>query len=496
MPPVSQAFARTMGTLPPLIPKPEPVDPEPDMPIDMEGVNPAPPSLLAFAAPKKAALTKFDPATASPEDVAIRPVLSRLQQDEQKDLHPWGTEENHPGFWGKLGHVASVAAGIPDRRKYAEMGLADNLRQMLGSQSEENLQGAQAEHQRQQTEAGQLVTITPEMAKDIGNDSLAGQDVTQSVLQHLMTTARSSASRENVADTRGDASRDVATTRADASRDVANTRANAPGHTSFDEYMKNPEDYRSFIKSLAEIKAQVAKDNPTQAKNAGFMNVYAAQRMMEMAYKHDPALLPVIAPKVGQLLGLGPEETQILAQVPLDQPLSAVTGQPIGTAMPGAPTGATRSSAQMGERVLTEMPRIKQEVAAATGSLGPVQGRATMGFLLGKVGSTGDPALDKSLSTLKGDLTFLTSASAKFHINSVRAMEEFDRLISAGKSSEEAIQGTLDSMEQWARTAAGQQHGAGERGGGTTQTFSVDGTTYHIPANLIEEFKKDHPNAR
>jgi hypothetical protein len=246
--------------------------------------------------------------------------------------------------------------------------------------------------------------------------------------------------------------------------------------------MKNPEDYKSFMKSLAEIKAQVAQEHPQQAKNAGFMNVYAAQRMMQMAYKDNPALLPVIAPKVGQLLGLGPEETKILSEVPLDQPLSAVTGQPIGTAMPGAPTGATRSSAQMGERVLTEMPRIKQEVAAATGSLGPVQGRTTMAFLLGKVGSTGDPGLDKSLSTLKGDLTFLTSASAKFHINSVRAMEEFDRLISSGKSSEEAIQGTLDSMEQWAKTAAGQQHGAGERGGtGGSNDAPPEGADVKVP---------------
>lgn len=87
-----------------------------------------------------------------------------------------------------------------------------------------------------------------------------------------------------------------------------------------------------------------------------------------------------------------------------------------------------------------------------------------MAFLLGTVGSTGDPQKDQQLNELRSDLTFAGSASAKFHINSVRAMEQFDKLAQAGKNTAPAIQGFLNSVESWASTAAKQERGYGEQG--------------------------------
>jgi hypothetical protein len=214
----------------------------------------------------------------------------------------------------------------------------------------------------------------------------------------------------------------------------------------------------------AEASAKKASGATGTGKLSGF-GAYALYRMAAEGYTHNPELLKAI-PAFAKALGvdLPPEISKVLQTVPHDQPLSATTGQPIGTSMPGAPTGATRSQAQTAQRVLTELPRLKSEVNAAASDLGPIQGRRTMAFLLGMVGSTGDPKKDEQLNELRSDLTFAGSASAKFHINSVRAMEQFDKLAQAGKNTAPAIQGFLDSVQSWATTAAKQERGYGETG--------------------------------
>ena len=180
----------------------------------------------------------------------------------------------------------------------------------------------------------------------------------------------------------------------------------SPGHSAFDEWSADPQKFGSFEKALGNIKAEVAAEHPQQAKNASFMNIYAAQRFLNMAYTDNPKLLPVASQMIGKLLNLTPEQTAAMGQVPTDQPFRRQTGEPIGTHMPSAPTANTRTSAQNAAKFLTEYPRITADVNSATNDLGPVKGREVMGFLLGQVGSTGDPAADEKLSKLRTDLTF------------------------------------------------------------------------------------------
>lgn len=207
-----------------------------------------------------------------------------------------------------------------------------------------------------------------------------------------------------------------------------------------------------------------AKGDKSTGRVSG-LALYTLSRMMQMGYSDNPAMLGAMgdfAKAAG--VNLPPSTIKILSQIPHDQPLSPTTGKPIGTHYPGAPTGSTRSQAQTAQRVLSELPRLKQEVNDAANNLGPIQGRKTMAFLLGTVGSTGDPQKDQQLNELRSDLTFAGSASAKFHINSVRAMEQFDKLAQAGKNTAPAIQGFLNSVESWASTAAKQERGYGEQG--------------------------------
>jgi hypothetical protein len=54
---------------------------------------------------------------------------NKLAQDYAKDANPYGSADNHPGFFGKLAHGASVYFGGPARRSWEEQGLVKQLDQ-------------------------------------------------------------------------------------------------------------------------------------------------------------------------------------------------------------------------------------------------------------------------------------------------------------------------------------------------------------------------------
>jgi hypothetical protein len=238
----------------------------------------------------------------------------------------------------------------------------------------------------------------------------------------------------------------------------------APKMDAYNEWLKDPATYEKFASMAAKYKGGSAK--------GGMMTPYAAVGLYRLALTSNPELLPMIAPLLSSVFGkvakLPEGAEQVFGTIPLDQPLSPTTNQPIGTHMPSAPTGSTRTQAQIAQRVLAEIPTIRQSVNDAATLLGPANGRLLIGFLLGTVGSTGNDQIDRQLNSLRTTLMFAGSASAKFHVNSVQAMNDFEALANSGKNTAPAINGFLDSVEEWARTAASQQLGYGERQGGAT----------------------------
>lgn len=182
---ITSPFARIKASLTPLLPEPAPVDASG---LD-NGQIPAFPSAPA----PKVTLAPFDPKTASPEDVAMRPALARLRSDEEKDLRPWGFQgdaaaglaPNHPGFWGKFGHALSVATGGPNRRQFEEMGLAKSLQDVLNSQSRNELEGAQTKEAETRAEAGEPHEVSPMLAAALGVPELEGQMLPASAITAL-----------------------------------------------------------------------------------------------------------------------------------------------------------------------------------------------------------------------------------------------------------------------------------------------------------------------
>lgn len=178
----------------------------------------------------------------------------------------------------------------------------------------------------------------------------------------------------------------------------------------------------------------------------GFGSAYAAARLLDMAYRYDPRLVPTALHAVDTAMGHNMALPS--GQAP-GQPQDA-SGRPIGLAMPAAPTAQTRNRGQMAQDVLARLPVIRQEIGAlqAQGELGPAMGRWN-DFWRGKIGA-GNPGFTR----LRANLTALTSAFAKAHLNTEKGLEEFNGLANAGKMDAKTLNAALDSLQGWARLYA------------------------------------------
>lgn len=236
----------------------------------------------------------------------------------------------------------------------------------------------------------------------------------------------------------------------------------AAEHDAFAQWMADPQDYQKFLS------AQQAAKGLYRGAYGQFGPAFLAYHMLNQAYSMNPALLPVIAPTLSKMFAaagepLSPDAQKVIATPPLGQPLSPETGAPIGLHQPEAPTTQTRNQAQTAARVISEYPDTQKLVQDAAQYLGPVQGRINVAFLLGKVGSTGDPNKDKALQALRTSLEFNASAASRFHLNAIKSLEHFEALADAGKDSTAALQGFLDEMNKWATTSQKQEVGFGEQ---------------------------------
>ena len=133
-------------------------------------------------------------------------------------------------------------------------------------------------------------------------------------------------------------------------------------------------------------------------------------------------------------------------------------GNPIGLGMPGAPTGATRARGQLAEGMLNEIPRIRQEIVDNADLLGPVMGRWNE-FMTGKIGGNEDDPDYGRYQALRTDMLLLSSGAAKMHLNSVRAVDEFNRIAQTGKMTPDVLNNFVRTVETWANTYANQGRG-------------------------------------
>jgi len=222
-----------------------------------------------------------------------------------------------------------------------------------------------------------------------------------------------------------------------------------------------------------------------------FGGAYAAVRALDESAREFPSMFKPLLEKMNQTQGLGLTPADIdAANKNFLAGLATSGGQPLGTASRLNPTATTESQAQMADKVLNELPRINKEIDAATPNVGPVQGRLAVGFLLGKVGSTGNKQLDNTLTQLRTDVTLLESAGSKFHVGTQKAIDDLAQDIDAGKSSSDALHGFTTSIQHWAEEAQKEGKEVSGRGGEGGHSFTYNGKSYaNVPDAIYQKYK-------
>lgn len=397
---ITNPFAKLRASLPPLAPEPAP--------IDISGMDKGPVPSFPSTPHPKVSLAPFNVKTATPDELAAYPLTSKLRTDISQDLRPWGFKgdpqaglaPNHPGFLGKLGHALSVATGGPDRRQFQEMGLQKSLQSLLNDESKNELQGAQTGEAKERTGLmPEQLEIQKETAENKGKEKpvykeYSGPGNTRQWFEVGQQPEGWQAYEKPLA-------------------------AAAAPHDAFHEWLSDPGKYQDFMRQMAALK-------PSEKGAYGSLGpAFAAYHMLSTAYKDNPALLPLIAPMVAKIMG-NPEDAAKFAEVPIGQPENE-EGAPIGTAMPGAPTGATRTRGQFAGEVLPTMHEASQEIDKLGAKLGPFAGRYSE-LLTGKIGKFGP-----EFSGLQTDLHNIATAWGRLHGNSVESMKGFMDDLNASK---------------------------------------------------------------
>ena len=400
---VTNPFQQINASLPPLVPAPQvqrdtSLD-NAQLPLENDQQQfSAPDRPQVFAAPKQ-----------TPQDRQETMLGGRLEQDYQKDLHPWGTPENHPGVMGKIAHALSWATGGPNRRLMEEPGIEGKLNKLAELQSQNAYRGA---------EAGHLNAETPEIAPNA--ESTRELQGAQARNQESETSLRDNPSEEwkaipQVIGPNGEPVEIEGRSGKIRFGDVSglNPAKEPKPNTPEQQYI---DEYRSMHKGSTIAAAEKAYTNDTQRPPQAIMlapgpnGVYTAQNV-----------------KPGSQVAAGAISTGGLNTI-------------------DTPTSTQRTAAGRAETVLSMAPEVLSRIDGMKGDLGPVAGRWDE-FMQGKIG-----APNAEFAALRSDLLMMASAVALAHAQGrlpENLRQEFDHAINAPHQSAENLKSTIQTMLPW-----------------------------------------------
>lgn len=135
-------FATLKNSLPPLLP--DPSQALLTMPDDSGAANTQLQNMAS--APKKSVI--FAPTPQYQEQQHLGDALTR---DYQKDAHPFGSPDNHPGVFGKILHGLNYATGGTNRRAWEEQGLEKRLNDLVAEKARNDYENAEIGKTKEET---------------------------------------------------------------------------------------------------------------------------------------------------------------------------------------------------------------------------------------------------------------------------------------------------------------------------------------------------------
>jgi hypothetical protein len=176
-----------------------------------------------------------------------------------------------------------------------------------------------------------------------------------------------------------------------------------------------------------------------------------------------------------------------------------VNGQPVGFKGKLGATAENREGMAETVKAAKEPLYAAIDAAARVGVIGPTGGRITDFRQL-----VGNP--DPKAQYLWGQIRSFTSLMPALHnMRAVQLAEQLQKASGGLKTTPEGLKSFFEGLSNVTgpvEQGIGSQRytpGAGSGRPGApaeTQRFTVNGTVYNIPAGQVNEFKKDHPNAR
>jgi hypothetical protein len=235
--------------------------------------------------------------------------------------------------------------------------------------------------------------------------------------------------------------------------------------------------YRLLMGTIANKRADIGQENADRAAaNSGFAAVKGSDGVFRMVPLNPDQLSAINQAKLGveqaqKALDEArtkaiPQQIEIqekrlkIQQEMLQKALASLELQKAGLGLreraedfrETGPTVSSRNMAQMASATQPHVQNLRNEIneAERRGYIGPLAGRATIDFLAGRVGSTGDREADRFLGQLMTDSKLMTSAMLRTHFNGrgISLYGGFENMLAAKRSGDE-LQGTLDEFEDY-----------------------------------------------
>jgi hypothetical protein len=361
---------------------------------------------------------------------------NKLVKDYQKDADPYGSPDNHPGFFGKLAHALSHATGGDTRRGWEEQGLVKQINAQTADDAQNAYTGAKT---------GETEEATKEMpGKTQSEEGLQGA---QTANLQSETTARN-------------AGPDLATAYAHAVNQAIKNGADP----STDPVVQHLADSITAIQKTTPPKGSEHVDlvGPDGKPMAASYNP-ATEKYVDASGKEVQNPRPYEKPnQAGMVTMVVPDPNNpgggVIERLGAGAKVAPGAQTVAGVNSMNTPTTNQRTAAGRAETVIAMAPEVLSRIDAVGSQMGPIAGRWN-DFMQGKVG-----APNEQFAALRSDLLMMSSAVALAHAQGrlpENLRQEFDHAINAPNQTPENLKATINTMIPWLQQVQSQ----GERPG-------------------------------